>query len=135
MKKYMQINLRLNSQVHTLLFFKFTMIWLPCKFLSMDGDLSLVGLRHWVGLGWNIRVSVDVPALVISFSYLYQIIQYVILYFVVCCLYLLYHINEWLFSVVLLQQLHILVSKTLYVISLAFLVFSVYTFICLSFLQ
>ena len=101
----------------------------------MDGDLSLVGLRHWVGLGWNIRVSVDVPALVISFSYLYQIIQYVILYFVVCCLYLLYHINEWLFSVVLLQQLHILVSKTLYVISLAFLVFSVYTFICLSFLQ
>ena len=28
----------------------------------MDGDLSLVGLRHWVGLGWNIRVSVYVPA-------------------------------------------------------------------------
>ena len=28
----------------------------------MDGDLSLVGLRHWVGLGWNIRLSVDVPA-------------------------------------------------------------------------
>ena len=32
----------------------------------MDGDLSLVGLRHWVGLGWNIRVSVDVPDIFIS---------------------------------------------------------------------
>ena len=45
----------------------------------MDGDLSLVGLRHWVGLGWNIRVSVDVPDF---FIFLFGIC---IVYYIILC--------------------------------------------------
>ena len=74
----------------------------------MDGDLSLVGLGLWVGLGWNIRVPVGVPDYFILFE---QIISFYVSYLILYIFIFIYVISYVVDLIGLLGSNHIKKSQ------------------------